>query len=127
MVSVRPTSGQNGSNHGQDRSKLFGERRQERASSRKTTNEHVHRTPGGGADITWIPSKDGGTGEDSLFDDGRGTKPPKKTGKGGVESFGAGMEKGRRREDDGETTGQSGRTKRRTNIRSGSRNTFRQM
>ncbi|KAF9518008.1 hypothetical protein BS47DRAFT_1371205 [Hydnum rufescens UP504] len=122
MVSVRPTSGgKNGSDRGQDRSKVFGERRQERASSssHKTTNEHVHRTPGGGAEITWIPSKDGGTGEDFT--------PPKKTGKGGVESFGAGMEKGRRREDDGETTGRSGRTKRRTNIRSGSRNTFRQL
>lgn len=88
--------------------------------------------PGGGAEVSWVPSKYG-AGDDSLFDDGRGMeqKPKRgaaeKDGSGGrVETFGAGMEKGGRApksDDDGRT----GRTKRRTNFRSGSRNTFRQM
>lgn len=105
----------------------FGERRQDRTSSRKEKNEHVKIMPGGGAEISWIPSNDAGTGQDSLFDDGRDKKPTRKAGKDRVEVFGAGMEKGRRRGEDGDSSGRSGRTKRRTNIRSGSRNTFRQM
>lgn len=80
-----------------------------------------------------MPSKSG-AGDDSLFEDGRGIdqvaarkskQEDDRRGGGKVERFGAGMERGGG-DKDGDH-GRTGRTKRRTNIRSGSRNTFRKM
>jgi len=84
----------------------------------------------GGAEISWVPTKSG-VRDDSLFDDGRGMqqKPNKRERAdmgGKIEKFGAGMEKGGMplpSEDDG----RGGRTRRRTNVRSGSRNVLRQL
>lgn len=139
LAPVRPSAPANGKSAGgaKDRDAAFGERK--RVSSTSTfkgkakngsdRQERMALLPGGGAEISWVPSK-GGTGDDSIFDDGRGidqTSKRKERDGGGskVETFGAGMERGRvpKSEDDGRT----GRTKRRINIRSGSRNTFRQM
>lgn len=93
--------------------------------------------PGGGAEISWVPSG-AGAGDDSLFEDGRGMDQTPKSrqkdaaggggGKGKVERFGAGMERGSGRSRNEEADdGRKGRMKRRTNIRSGSKNTFRSM
>lgn len=137
LVAATPSNiaGSSG-DRGRDRDAAFGDRRGGANSNNKgkgkgRAQEQVSHLPGGGVELSWTPSKSG-TGDDSLFDDGRGMesnlskrKDTGEPGRGKVERFGAGMEKGGGpREED---HGRSGRTKRRTNIRSGSRNTFRQL
>lgn len=132
-MSARPTqtTTSSGRSRAQDRSTAFGDRRKSNSAapgrSSKSDDTRVTRMPGGGAEISWVPTSSGGKG-DSLFDDGFGEGDvPKKGGKrkDGVEEFGAGMEKGGKSFD--ADSGRKGRTQRRTGIRSGSRNTFRQM
>lgn len=139
LVSARPTQTNvsSGRSRATDRSTAFGDRRNSHPSNGRNSNANtddtrVTRTPGGGAEISWVPKSSGERGGDSLFDDGFGggdVADKKGKGKGrrkdGVEEFGAGMEKGGKAVD--EDAGRKGRTHRRTNIRSGSRNTFRQM
>ncbi len=95
----------------------FGERQQ--------SKDKVRLVSGGGMEFSFIPTSSG-----SLFDDGHTSVSTKKQRRKKVDKniheFGAGMEKGRRRTElEGEA--RSGRTKRRTNIRSGSKNTFRKL
>lgn len=85
----------------------------------------------GGVEMSFIPSRNG----DDDEGDGDNLRPGKKGGRGGkearrkgVESFGAGMERG-----GGEPeialseADRKGRTQRRRGMRSGSKNTFRRM
>ncbi len=64
--------------------------------------------------------------DDMLVPGGRG-KPNKKNGRSGkgIESFGAGLEKGYREARDISESERKGRTQRRSSVRSGSKNVFR--
>ncbi|TFK71905.1 hypothetical protein BDN72DRAFT_887452 [Pluteus cervinus] len=79
----------------------------------------------GGMEVSWLPSStardDSPEAESSKR--GKSKKPEKRKG---VESFGAGLERGHVQQELDEND-RKGRTKRRTNVRSGSKNTFRRM
>ena len=140
LAPVRPSASGASLNNTKDKSAAFGERRNSSSTSAiagskdkgKDTISNSNRMTflPGGAEISWVPTKSG-AGDDSLFDDGRGMqqKPSKRERAdraGKIEKFGAGMEKGGMpppSEDDG----RAGRTRRRKNVRSGSRNVFRQL
>ncbi|CAE6478012.1 unnamed protein product, partial [Rhizoctonia solani] len=78
--------------------------------------DHVNTLEDGGFEMSFVPS-------------GKSDEPRRKTnrlaGNKKVEKFGAGMERGGRREEDPGESGRNGRTKRRTGVRSGSKNAFR--
>ncbi|KDQ08766.1 hypothetical protein BOTBODRAFT_37625 [Botryobasidium botryosum FD-172 SS1] len=130
MVSARPTNPQD--RGGLDRSASFGQRLRD-------TSSHSARDRGsgggaqgaksvkGGMELSWVPSSTKRTREEAR---GSGGGAGKKDSRKGVETFGAGMEKGSAREMFGATGTEAerhGRTQRRRGIRSGSRNAFRQM
>lgn len=98
----------------------FGARRN--ASKSKRPQEHVKRSMGGGMEVTWIPSSK----KDRPRVTSEGGKQRKQQG---VETFGAGMERGGRPQNSVELdeVQRHGRTKRRQNVRSGSKNTFRRL
>ena len=87
----------------------------------------------GGVEMSFVPSR---SGDDDYEDnDGDRPRPGKKGGKGGkearrkgVESFGAGMERGGGDPEIAMSEAErKGRTQRRKGMRSGSKNTFRRM
>ena len=141
LAPVQPSASGKFPNIAKDKNAAFGERKNPtlasangnskgKGKSDTSNSDRMRLLPGGGAEMTWVPTKSG-AGDDSLFDDGRGMQQKQGKGekvdkRGKVETFGAGMERGGRQlpsEDDG----RKGRTKRRTNVRSGSRNVFRQL
>lgn len=150
LVSVTPSAqGSSNASRTRDRNAAFGEHYSDRRTASASSSskgkgkgrsfDHddggFSSLSGGGMEVSWTPGRSG-TGEDSLFDDGRGmeSNPTKRSlrgvkadeggRRGKVERFGSGMEKGGKPTD--EDHGRNGRTKRRTNVRSGSRNAFRQ-
>ncbi|KAF8311441.1 hypothetical protein DL93DRAFT_2083171 [Clavulina sp. PMI_390] len=158
LAPARPSnalSSSSGRGSARDKEAAFGERVPRSAgssasasgsvSAKGKSSDHAMYLPGGGVEVSWVPSQNGGAGDDSIFDDGRGidqlARRKEKNGSSGngggkVERFGAGMERGGSGrggrgdavgEDGDEGDGRKGRTKRRTNVRSGSRNTFRAM
>jgi ribosome biogenesis protein ENP2 len=111
---------------GKNRDATFGQRRKSDSNSKRSSTkgqERVARSADGGMEISWVPSskdKSRSTRKDSVGK--RGTE--------GVESFGLGMEKGDERYPSSAVLSESersGRTHRRTGVRSGSRNAFRRM
>jgi ribosome biogenesis protein ENP2 len=77
-------------------------------------------------ELSWMPSERSGKGDDNLLGDGERKK--KKGQARGVETFGAGMEKGHRSDKIQLSEAERrGRTQRRQGMRSGSKNTFRKM
>ena len=121
----------------------FGQRRaqsQSKKTEKKSADEHIVRNADGTVEMSWVPSSGGGKGKrrSSGFDDmdvdtegsgrGRGKIKEKDTRKG-VERFGAGMEKGGEAPADGKMSEaeRRGRTHRRKDVRSGSKNTFRRI
>ncbi|KDN47289.1 hypothetical protein RSAG8_03768, partial [Rhizoctonia solani AG-8 WAC10335] len=78
-------------------------------------NAHVNILKDGGFEMSFVPS---GT----LDEPRRRTNKPPENKK--IERFGAGMERGRR-DEDAEESERNGRTRRRTGVRSGSKNAFR--
>ncbi|KAI8986709.1 WD40-repeat-containing domain protein [Trametes punicea] len=137
-VHLVPLQAQNeGSGRGVDKNATFGQRRsqlgsrgKERAFSRDDST--VRHTTDGGVEMTFIP-KTTSSGHD--YDDGpAGAAAQKGKGKGkqpkrrGVETFGAGMERGGEEpEREMSEMERRGRTKRRQGMRSGSKNTFRKL
>lgn len=117
---------------GADRNTPFGQRRFNSTTAptfkKDRMNNTALRSEHGGMEITWTPSA-------SSFKDGpeQDTLRGKKSGKGqesrrkGVESFGAGMERGGEQEVATTEAERKGRTQRRKGIRSGSKNIFRSL
>ncbi|TDL24601.1 hypothetical protein BD410DRAFT_838116 [Rickenella mellea] len=142
MAPLRATTEGSSNSRGASRDASFGQRRlASSSSSRHHTSRdasNVSRAADGSMSISWVPSNSGKKssssrnaqgdgGEDDAFDSGgRGTKMERK--KKGVETFGAGLEKGggdeRRELSEGE---RKGRDRRRRDVRSGSKNVFRRM
>lgn len=80
--------------------------------------------------MSWVPSSSSRQVEDDdmLVPGGPGSSKKKQDKRKGVESFGAGMEKGgSERQVDMSDRDRRGRTERRKGVRSGSKNTFRRM
>ncbi|KAF9459764.1 WD40-repeat-containing domain protein [Collybia nuda] len=113
---------------GSDKNATFGQRRESKGSATRR-EQPSYSAADGGMELSWVPSSSEPKDADDMLVPGGG--PPKNKGKGrrpGVESFGAGMEKG------GEESSlrmsdsdRKGRTQRRKGIRSGSKNVFRKI
>ncbi|KZV72966.1 hypothetical protein PENSPDRAFT_603451 [Peniophora sp. CONT] len=121
----------------------FGQRRaqsQSQKSSKKgADDQHIVRNADGTVEMSWVPSSGGGGkgkrrssgyDEDDGMDGGKGKgrgKGKERDTRKGLERFGAGMEKGG--EDQGRLSEseRKGRTSRRRDVRSGSKNTFRKI
>ena len=133
MVVAKPSRSLTETDRARDKNASFGELQQSKESSSipvpSTSKDNVRLISGGGVEFSFIPTTSGEG--NSLYDDGGPTsvltkKPTRNKIDRNVHKFGAGMEKGRQRTElEGEA--RSGRTKRRTNIRSGSKNTFRRL
>lgn len=119
-----------------DKNATFGQRRSQLGPTQKTRTSSrdpaVRQSVGGGLEVTFIP-KTVSSGNDYDDDEPGSGRAGKKGGKEvvkrkGVESFGAGMERGGEDpEHEMNETERKGRTKRRQGMRSGSKNTFRRM
>ncbi|KAF5351098.1 hypothetical protein D9756_008380 [Leucocoprinus leucothites] len=117
---------------GVDKNASFGQRLSGSAtgfkSSKARFGNSVRQSGDGGMEITWTPSASAAV-DDTEYDDSRqrqgkrGKEPKRK----GVESFGAGMERGGMGEAEIREAEKKGRTQRRRGIRSGSKNVFRNL
>ncbi|KAF8589127.1 WD repeat-containing protein [Ramaria rubella] len=125
LVAVRPQTDLNHFSNGRaGKSASFGDRRKE-LSSRKSFEELATKDENNAImEMSWMPTTT------SKDDHSEGEAPAKSKGKRkGMETFGAGMEKGSNPNGDhgGEESNRTGRSKRRSGVRSGSRNVFRQL
>ena len=113
-----------------DKNATFGQRRSTssvaKGKSRMADFENVKFAADGGVEMTYIPSATAAA--DEYEESGRGKAASKKPGRKGVETFGAGLEKGGvEPEVTLSESERKGRTQRRKGMRSGSKNTFRRM
>jgi ribosome biogenesis protein ENP2 len=100
-----------------DASTTFGQRRTGK------TNKLRNEDDAGGVEISWVPSAEKTT-EDPSASHRKDSKPKRK----GVETFGAGMERGGvEPQTELAESERKGRTQRRKGIRSGSKNVFRSL
>ncbi|KAF8067840.1 NUC153 and WD40 repeat-containing nucleolar rRNA processing-related protein [Lyophyllum atratum] len=116
-----------------DKNATFGQRRMTTTTAssaggrKQTSSSDVRFAADGGVEMSWMPSAGPMDAEDMLVSGG-GAPKKGKTKRPGVESFGAGLEKGggdpsyEVSEND-----RKGRTHRRQGVRSGSKNVFRRM
>ncbi|EKM75624.1 hypothetical protein AGABI1DRAFT_132015 [Agaricus bisporus var. burnettii JB137-S8] len=105
-----------------DRDASFGQRMSSGtngAKPRRDRTDNTRQGQVGGMEITWTPSASG------VEDSGGTSRGGKKSSRKGVESFGAGMERGGVDEAEIHEAEKTGRTQRRKGIRSGSKNVFR--
>lgn len=105
-----------------DRDASFGQRMSSGTNGSKPRRDRTDNTRQGqvgGMEITWTPSASG------VEDSGGTSRGGKKSSRKGVESFGAGMERGGVDEAEIHEAEKTGRTQRRKGIRSGSKNVFR--
>lgn len=111
-----------------DKNATFGQRRESKGPT-AGKERPSHRSAEGGMELSWVPSSSGAMDADDMLVSGGGR--PKGKGKErrpGVESFGAGMEKGgEERFTEMSENDRKGRTQRRKGVRSGSRNVFRKI
>ncbi|KAK2461001.1 hypothetical protein APHAL10511_006942 [Amanita phalloides] len=115
----------NTESRGVDKNATFGQRRRHKpasalSSKRKDDDVRMHFGEDGVMEMTWTPNR--------TLDDSEDTKNKStKKRKNGAEMFGVGMEKGIVEEPVVDETARKGRTQRRKDVRSGSRNVFRSL
>jgi len=108
-----------------DKNATFGQRRTPVQSTASFLGERVQNQADDSAmEISWVPSDSASKDADDLHSKGR---RPQKERRKGVETFGAGMEKGGQETLDITESERTGRTYRRKGVRSGSKNIFRAM
>lgn len=118
------------------RDATFGQRRQSHTGNRRSSTKPSAHLADGAMEISWVPSSKSTSSaryasdvldpQDMLVPGGRG-KPGKEKGQR-IERFGAGLERGGPGPGEGKglsETERHGRTNRRNNLRSGSKNAFR--
>ncbi|THV06649.1 hypothetical protein K435DRAFT_710787 [Dendrothele bispora CBS 962.96] len=128
------TSAMNGAGNNNSKDATFGQRMSSSSSSSKpfvnkksksssrADDSAMRIAEDGGLEMSWVPATSSGSG-DKMEE--RKSKPRKQKG---VESFGAGMERGQVEMDvELSESERKGRTQRRTGVRSGSKNVFRRM
>ena len=130
MVPMRPqTTGNNNAQRPGDKDATFGQRRMPRsASSGDTKKKSSFRGQANEAamEISWVPSSSSSTvdGKDRHSKSRNGKDKDRK----GVETFGAGLERGiEERVEFSNESERQGRSHRRKGVRSGSKNTFRRL
>ncbi|KAG6836720.1 hypothetical protein H0H93_004564 [Arthromyces matolae] len=126
-VNLVPMRAQADGDRSADRGATFGQRRGASAPKQREPLSRTNVAVDGGMEISWMPSS-GPQDVDDMLVSGGGAPKKGKTKRPGVETFGAGMEKGGSHlsvsMDESE---RKGRTHRRTGVRSGSKNVFRKM
>lgn len=106
-----------------DKSASFGQRRQRPSGTHHTKRQSgMQKAEDGGFALSWIPSQ---TRDDSGKPARAGAKS--KIKRPGIEYLGAGLEKGVERLENISETERKGRSERRKNVRSGSKNVFRKV
>lgn len=106
-----------------NKSASFGQRRQRPSGTHRTTRQSgLQKAEDGGFALSWIPSQ---TNDDSGKPARVGVKS--KIKRPGIEYLGAGLEKGVERLDSLSEKERKGRSERRKNVRSGSKNVFRKV
>ncbi|CAA7268364.1 unnamed protein product [Cyclocybe aegerita] len=127
MVPLRAQPGAS-SGRGADPNATFGQRvRGSSSFNGKSTSRRAKEDGGGAMEVSWVPSSSGAKSGD--VEQRSGKEKGNNTRRKGVETFGAGMERGFD-EDEGRKMGDAerhGRTQRRKVIRSGSKNAFRRI
>ncbi|KAF7970981.1 hypothetical protein HWV62_22473 [Athelia sp. TMB] len=123
-VPLRASSSSGANRKQADKQATFGQRRSGPKTSGTNKGAEARRTE---VEMTWVPSASSGPVDDSdmMIPGGPGKKRLEK--RKGVESFGAGMERGGERQVDVGEGDRRGRTERRKGVRSGSKNTFRRI
>ncbi|PFH47091.1 hypothetical protein AMATHDRAFT_68460 [Amanita thiersii Skay4041] len=127
LVPMRADSSRQG-----DKNATFGQRRRSMASTQKSNKggalyDELQFGEDGAMEVTWTPSASKALAGDNIHDGAQGGQKggDKKGRRGGVEVFGAGMEKGVVEGADLSEVERKGRTQRRQGMRSGSKNVFR--
>ncbi len=124
---MRPQTGTNGTRLGPGRDATFGQRRAQPQSQpsapggKRASRNDANIGEEGGLEMSWVPSSS--AQEDSSFS-GKSKRPERRKG---VETFGAGMERGGENPVELSENDRKGRTQRRQGTRSGSKNVFRRM
>jgi ribosome biogenesis protein ENP2 len=132
-VNLVPMRAQGGgsTSRGVDKDAAFGQRRMGATSLKgKQRSSEVRVSEDGGMEVSWMPSSSAGhIDQDDDLASGGGKLPKGKAHerRKGVESFGAGMEKGGEEHSQLSENDRRGRTHRRKGVRSGSKNVFRRM
>ena len=128
LVAMRPqTVAGDSPNARIDKNASFGDRRRQAPSSKASRDQAVKNADGGVMEMSWMPTTSA-RDDDRPDDWGAAGERPRGKKRKGVETFGAGMEKGVDvSEAAGQAAGRTGRTKRRSGVRSGSRNVFRKL
>ncbi|KAG5643073.1 hypothetical protein DXG03_001601 [Asterophora parasitica] len=130
-VNLVPMSPQTEGSRSADKNATFGQRRVPPTVGggvgKKQPASNARFTADGAMELSWVPS--GGPADaDDMLVSGGGAPKKGKSKRPGVETFGAGMERGR---DDQlmevSESDRKGRTQRRKGVRSGSKNVFRRM
>ena len=135
MVPIRPqTTGSENRQRPGDKDATFGQRRMPRSesSTRKSTRKSSFRThdeEDDAMEISWVPtSSSSATGGKDNDDKQNKSKTVKDKPRKGVETFGAGLERGvEERVEFSNDSERKGRSHRRKGVRSGSKNTFRRL
>ncbi|KAG6865437.1 hypothetical protein C0991_002513 [Blastosporella zonata] len=129
-VNLVPMRAQADGSRGVDKNATFGQRRMSTGPKKQQSSSFApdaHFTADGGMELSWMPSS-GPQDADDMLVSGGGAPKKGKTKRPGVESFGAGMERGGdERSADISESDRKGRTQRRKGVRSGSKNVFRKM
>ncbi|KAG6816772.1 hypothetical protein H0H87_003035 [Tephrocybe sp. NHM501043] len=129
-VNLVPMRAQAEGGRGVDKNASFGQRRVSTGHKKQQASlfaSDAQFTADGGMELSWMPSSGPRDGNDMLVTSG-GAPKRGKTKRPGVETFGAGMERGgEERSVDISESDRKGRTQRRKGVRSGSKNVFRKM
>ncbi|KAJ3517899.1 hypothetical protein NLJ89_g215 [Agrocybe chaxingu] len=128
MVPLRAQAGAS-SGRGADPNATFGQRARGPSSfiKKSISKARGKEDDGGAMEVSWVPSSSGAKSDDTEQRSGK--EKGKNARRKGVETFGAGMERGFD-EDEGRKMGDAerhGRTQRRNVMRSGSKNVFRRI
>jgi ribosome biogenesis protein ENP2 len=128
MVPIRPQTGGSSQSFG-DKAATFGQRRtpMSTTSTKKSGVRKSRADEEGPMEISWVPSSS--SARDDEDGDGKksGRAGKDKTRRKGIESFGAGLERGFEEDANIADSERKGRTQRRQGIRSGSKNVFRRI
>ncbi|KAG6812206.1 hypothetical protein H0H92_003942 [Tricholoma furcatifolium] len=128
-VNLVPMRADSDGNRAVDKNATFGQRRMSSGPKKQQSSSSMFEpraTADGGMEISWTPASGPKDADDMLVTSGG---PPQrgKPKRPGVESFGAGMERGGEDRPEISESDRKGRTERRKGVRSGSKNVFRKM
>jgi ribosome biogenesis protein ENP2 len=127
MVPIRPqTIGSNNTQRPGDKDATFGQRRMPRSESSTRKSSFRAHEEDDAMEISWVPTSSS-SGKDND-DKQNKSKTVKDKLRKGVETFGAGLERGvEERMEFSNDSERKGRSHRRKGVRSGSKNTFRRL